>query len=168
MGCVDVALETHIAGLRRYARALVGRQSESDELVQECLVRALGRIDGSYEIKDLRAYLFSILHNCYIDYTRERRRFVEYRNVAALGMNVSPPSQEAHLELRDLDLALQAIPEEQRQVVLLVGLEGMSYQAVASVLSIPIGTVMSRLSRGREALRRMMDSREAVPLRRTS
>ena len=92
MDCADVGLETHIAGLRRYARALVGRQSESDELVQECLVRALARIERSNGIKDLRAYLFSILHNCFIDYTRERRRFVEYRNVAALGLNVIPPS----------------------------------------------------------------------------
>ena len=168
MELAEVALETHIAGLRRYARALVGRQSESDELVQECLVRALARMDRWHEINDLRAYLFSILHNCYIDYTRERHRLADYRNVASLAPSATLPAQDAHIELNDLAEALEAISEEQRQVVLLVGLEGLSYQDVATVLSIPIGTVMSRLSRGREALRRMVETGERAPLRRSS
>lgn len=163
-----VAIEAHIAGLRRYARALLGNRPEADELVQECLVRALARVDSWNKIGDLRAYLFSIQHNIYVDYIKSRRRMMEQQVQTFDVFPAIPPSQDLSLEVRDLVRALGRLPEEQRQVVLLVALEGLSYQQVATIVGAPIGTIMSRLSRGREALRIMMDVNERPRRRRAS
>jgi RNA polymerase sigma-70 factor, ECF subfamily len=106
---------------------------------------------------DLRAWLFTILHNQYVNQVRRA-----VREGAAVSVSETEPSltnaahQGKRLELRDLDRALARLPEEQRTVILLVGLEGMRYEAVAEVIGVPVGTVRSRLSRGREALRRLM------------
>src|SRR6185312_13835342 len=109
------------------------------------------------EGRDLRAWLFTILHNQYVNQVRR-----SVREGAAVAVSETEPSlthaadQGKRLELRDLDRALARLPEEQRVVILLVGLEGMRYEAVAEVIGVPVGTVRSRLSRGREALRRLM------------
>lgn len=154
---LNETLTGQIAGLRRYARALLGNSSDVDDLVQECLTRALERVRSWGKIKDVRAYLFAILHNVHIDRLAKLKR----AGIAVPLDGTMPqlsigPSQFDHIEMRDLAWALQQLPVDQRQVILLVGLEGITYQEVASLLSIPIGTVMSRLSRGREALRRLM------------
>ena len=162
-----VALQGYIAALRRYANALSDDPSEADDLVQECLTRAIARISFWGEIRNVRAYLFSILHNVHVDRLAKRRRQgtpvpledVEYRLS-------TPQHQQAALEIRDLSRALEKLPEEQRQVILLVGLEGMSYREAAEVLHIPHGTLMSRLFRGREALRRLMAGETMQKLRR--
>jgi len=105
----------------------------------------------------VRAYLFAILHNVHIDrLAKLRRAGISVQLDGALPHLSVSPSQIGRLEVRDLSWALQQLPIDQRQVILLVGLEGITYQEVASLLSVPIGTVMSRLSRGREALRRLM------------
>ena len=109
----------------------------------------------------MRAWLFTILHNQNVN---EIRRSVREGVVVAVE-DVAPaltvaPRVGASLQLRDLERAIRLLPEEQRQVILLVGLEGMRYEEVAAVLDIPIGTVRSRLSRGREMLRRLMDMKE--------
>ena len=151
------ALAAHIAGLRRYARALLGNSSDVDDLVQECLTRALERVRSWSNIKDVRAYLFAILHNVHIDrLAKQKRAGISVPLDGALPHLSVGPSQIGRLEVRDLSWALQQLPIDQRQVILLVGLEGITYQEVASLLSVPIGTVMSRLSRGRESLRRLM------------
>jgi RNA polymerase sigma-70 factor (ECF subfamily) len=165
---LGATLETHISGLRRYARALVGAQSEADELVQECLVRALARAHSWDDVRDVRAYLFSILHNIFVDYINDRKRIAQHRASMLQTNSASPPSQDLWLELRDLAWAMERLPDDQRRVILLVGLEGLSYQQVASVLEIPIGTVMSRLSRGREALRELMGTGKRARLRRVN
>ncbi|MDX1541299.1 MAG: sigma-70 family RNA polymerase sigma factor, partial [Geminicoccaceae bacterium] len=106
---------------------------------------------------NMRAWMFTILHNLHVN--NQRRRYVrgEFQDsVDDQPEQGSPSTQEHTLEIRDLARALQILPEPQRQVVLLVGLEGMDYKQVASVLDIPVGTVMSRLHRGREALRRLL------------
>jgi RNA polymerase sigma-70 factor (ECF subfamily) len=101
--------------------------------------------------------MFTILHNIHVNNQRQRYVRAEYQELADDQPEMATPAtQEQSLTIRDLARALQLLPEAQRQVVLLVGLEGMNYKGVAAVLEIPVGTVMSRLHRGRESLRRLM------------
>src|SRR2546423_7299590 len=150
-------IEAEIPRLRRSARALARDVSAADYLVQDCLARALGKLPLWQEGTDLRAWLFTILHNQYVNQVRR-----SVREGAAVGLSETEPMltraphQGNRLELRDLERAITKLPEEQRSVILLVGLEGMRYEEVAEVLDVPVGTVRSRLSRGREALRRLM------------
>src|SRR6266704_2339080 len=150
-------IEAEIPRLRRYARALARDVATADDLVQDCLARALGKIHLWQEGTDLRAWLFTILHNQYVNQVRR-----SVREGAAVGLSETEPlltrapHQGNRLELRDLERAITKLPEEQRTVILLVGLEGMRYEEVAEILDIPIGTVRSRLSRGRDALRRLI------------
>jgi RNA polymerase sigma-70 factor (ECF subfamily) len=154
-------LETHIPALRRYARALTRDVTRADDLVQTCLVRALDKQHLWQPGTNLRAWLFTILHNLYVNDTRcALREGVRVGDESARSIPAVGPNAVLSLELRDLERALTSLSEEQRQVILLVGLEGMRYETVASVLDIPVGTVRSRLSRGRNALRRMMDGRQ--------
>ena len=149
-------IEAEIPRLRRYARALTRDVVSADDLVQDCLTRALGKLHLWQEGSDLRAWLFTILHNQYVNHIR---RAVREGATVALNdtepMLSRAPQQGKRLELRDLERAIAQLPEEQRSVILLVGLEGMRYEEVAAVLDVPVGTIRSRLSRGREALRRL-------------
>lgn len=146
-----------IPKLRRYARALLGDPIRADDLVQEALVRGLSRSHLWQPGTDIRAWMFTILHNLHVNNQRQRRHHDDYQELSdARPEMATPATQESILEVRDLARGLQLLPDAQRQVVLLVGLEGMNYKQVAAVLDIPIGTVMSRLHRGREALRRLM------------
>jgi RNA polymerase sigma-70 factor, ECF subfamily len=152
----EKALLDHVAALRRYALLLVGEAADADDLVQECVLRVLSQARTWRPVRDLRAYMFAVLHNAFIDTHRRRRsRQTEVPIETVIADLSAPASQTKWLEVRDLVAALAQLPTEQREVVLLVGLEGMSYLEAASVLDIPIGTVMSRLSRGREALRQL-------------
>jgi len=150
-------IEPEIPRLRRYARALTRDAVAADDLVQDCLVRGLAKQHLWRDGTDLRAWLFTILHNQYVN---QVRRAVREGAAVALSENepslTRGPDQGQRLELRDLDHALARLPEEQRAVILLVGLEGMRYEGVAEIIGVPVGTVRSRLSRGREALRRLM------------
>ena len=143
-----------IPRLRRYARALVGDRARADDLVQDTLERALVKFHLWRRGSDLRAWLFTVMHNVQVNQVRASRDHAmldddgDERAVA--------PTQGAALEIRDLERALALIPSEQREVLLLIALEDMSYAEVANALGIPIGTVMSRLSRVREKLRGMM------------
>jgi RNA polymerase sigma-70 factor (ECF subfamily) len=164
---VKEELGAHVACLRRYAIALLGNRVEADDLVQDCLARALSRLHLWQPGTNLRAWLFTILHNLYVNRVRQHRRIPEHVHLGEGEITVvTPPNQSSRVELGDLAAALDKLPDDQRVVVLLVGLEGMQYQEVADILRIPIGTVMSRLSRGREALRRHMAGRAPVRLRR--
>ncbi len=147
-------IEAAIPQLRRYARVLVRDASTADDLVQDCLARALTRTHLWQEDTNLRAWLFTILYNQYVDQVRRAARegtAVEINDAEPL--LAVEPIQDHQLELRDLDRALAKLPDKQRVPILLVGLEGMHYQATAALLGIPVGTVRSRISRGREALR---------------
>ena len=153
-------LMEHVPRLRRYARALINNRDLADDLVQDTLERALGRTALFQAGTDLRAWLFTIMHNVFAN--QARKASVRAVHVSVDDDSVSESEfavasdQTRSLEMRDLDYALQRLPSEQREVVLLVGLEEMSYADVALALDIPIGTVMSRLSRGRERLRALM------------
>ena len=155
-GSIYSQIDALIPRLRRYARAMVHDPVAADDLVQDCLVRALGKIHLWEKGTDLRAWLFTILHNQHISLARQaarQRDIIELQNCKP-GLSPSP-GQMVRLELRDLERAIARLPEEQRVVILLVGLEGMRYDEVASVVNLPVGTVRSRVSRGRETLRMM-------------
>ena len=145
----------HIPRLRRYARALTGERSAADDLVQDTLERALSRFHLWRQGSDLRAWLFTIMHNIYVNQTRSRIRHPQEAldDSAADELRAREPDWG---ELRDLEEALGRLPGEQRSVLLLVGLEQFTYEEAARVLDIPLGTVMSRLSRGRERLRAIL------------
>ena len=152
-----------IPRLRRYARALTGDRSFADDLVQDTLERAWGRLHLWRPGSDLRAWLFTIMHNLHVNQARTRRSedSIDLRNEPM--EFAARPSQEERLEIRDLTMALRRLPDGQREVLLLVGLEEMSYQEAAKVLAVPLGTVMSRLSRGRERLRALMSEGSNAP-----
>lgn len=157
---------SHITALRRYALVLVGNSSEADDLVQECLSRVLAQMRTWRPVRDLRAYLFTTLHNVFVDNSRRQKiRRADVPLDEAVATLAMPANQLKRLELRDLITALGKLPAQQREVVLLIGLEGMSYVEAARVLGVPIGTVMSRLSRGREALRQLMSQGAVSKLR---
>jgi len=149
----EAAIVACIPSLRRYARGLVGDADQADDLVQETLERAWSRLSGWRGLGDVRAWMFSILHNRFVDRLRATTSRPEEAVGDALPETVQRPTQADRLELRDLDRVLQRLAPEQREVLLLVGVEELGYRQVAAVLGVPLGTVMSRLSRARERLR---------------
>jgi RNA polymerase sigma-70 factor (ECF subfamily) len=159
-------LEQQIPALRRYAYALVRQHDEADDLVQDCLERALSRWRLRRPDGDLRAWLFTILRNLYINaYRAEKRRgdHVSIDHAPSLGVRAD---QETSLEARDALAALDQLAEEQRSLLLLIGVEDLSYAEAAGLLGVPIGTVMSRLARARQRLRAVMETGRATYLRR--
>ncbi|MFC7334436.1 sigma-70 family RNA polymerase sigma factor [Rhodocista pekingensis] len=154
---VIAQIEQEIPRLRRFARAMVRDAALADDLVQECLERALSRLHLWQPGTNLRAWLFTILRNLHINGIRRQQTFVDIDGEVQAGLGGSHGSQVVRLELRDLRRALDRLPTEQREVVLLIGLEGISYAEAADILQVSIGTVKSRLSRGRRALRILMD-----------
>ncbi|TMV79290.1 sigma-70 family RNA polymerase sigma factor [Thioclava sp. BHET1] len=148
-----------IPALRRYARALLRDASAADDLVQDCLERVISRWHQRRG-PELRGWAFTILHNLAVNRLRQRQRRgphlpVEEVEDPAL---TTPAPQESALYERDVMNALNTLPEDQRAVLLLISVEELSYGECAEVLGIPIGTVMSRLARGRERLRLRLES----------
>ena len=154
-------IEGEIPRLRRYARALTRSADRADDLVQETLLRAIAKAHLWQTGTDIRAWLFTIMHNQYVNMVRRAMRDganVDIEQMSSALVATTDPT--ASRQLRELENAIFRLRDEQREVVLLVGLEGMSYEAAAQVLDVPVGTVRSRLSRGRDALRRLMDMPE--------
>ena len=149
-------IEAQIPGLRRFACALLrGDREAADDLVQDTLERALSRWNLRRNQGNLRGWLYTILYNRFLSNQRRlRRRGPHDALTEETELRGIDGGQHSVLEHRDLVRAFAALPEEQRVVLLLVGVEDLSYQEAARVLGVPIGTVMSRLSRGRESLRR--------------
>src|SRR5438445_9891332 len=150
-------LEAEIPRLRRYARALTRDVVRADDLVQSCLTRAIAKQHLWQAGTDLRAWLFTVLHNQHVS---DLRRWRHDRNTVSIE-EITPvrsiePNALRMLELRDLEAAIAKLPPERRQAILLVGLEGMLYEEAASMLGIPVGTLRSRLSRTRQQLRALM------------
>lgn len=162
MSDADSLLAQQIPRLRRYARALTGDRGAADDLVQDTLERALTRLHLWRRGSDLRAWLFTIMHNLFVNQARARARHRHEALDADPEADATRVRDPDPLELRDLASALAQVPEEQRAVLLLVGLEQFTYDEAARVLDIPIGTVMSRLSRGRERLRALLDGEGSV------
>ena len=151
-----------IPHLRRYARGLHSDAAEADDLVQDTLERAWSKYSMWQKRGQVRAWMFGIMHNLFIDRVRSLLSRPEDGAGDALPELPDRPRQSDHLEVRDLDSALQRLSPDLREILLLVAVEEMSYQEVAGVLGIPMGTVMSRLSRARERLRAELDGRTYV------
>jgi RNA polymerase sigma-70 factor (ECF subfamily) len=152
------ALIGQLPALRRYARALVGNTAHADDLVQDCIERALRQKDRLREPQRLGGWLRSILHNLYIDELRRARSRGPERDIDDYSDDyaVSTPPADRGTAI-DLTRAMDTLTLEHRQVLLLVGLENLNYREIAAELKIPIGTVMSRLARARERLRSALE-----------
>jgi RNA polymerase sigma-70 factor (ECF subfamily) len=154
-------IEREIPRLRRYARALTRSADRADDLVQETLLRAIAKSHLWQAGTDLRAWLFTIMHNQYVNMVRRAIREKATVDIDQMSSSlIATTDPTGSRQLYELERALGFLPGEQREVILLVGLEGMSYESAAAILSVPVGTVRSRLSRGREALRRLMHAPE--------
>ena len=154
-------VEQQIPRLRRYARALTRSRDRADDLVQDTLSRALDKQQFWQPGTNLGAWLFTIMHNQNVNNVRRDAResaAVDIEWVSATVPATTDPTGSR--KMIELDRALARLPLGQRQVILLVGLEGMSYEDTAGILSIPVGTVRSRLSRGRDTLRELLDMEE--------
>ena len=150
-------IEAHIPGLRRFACALLrGDRESADDLVQDCLERALSRWHLRRSEGDVRGWLYTILYNRYLsEQHRQRRRRVRgaVHEVTEAELPGVEGVQDAVPAQNDLFRGFAALPEEQRSVMVLVAVEDLSYEEAARVLGVPVGTVMSRLSQGRDRLR---------------
>lgn len=155
-------IEASIPALRRYAAALLRGRQDADDLVHDTLLRGLDRLASLRAGSDPRAWLFSIMHNLFISQTRRAR----IRPLPAGGGGETPddagpaiaPTQDDAVRIGELVCALDRLPPEQREVLLLISVEGLTYAEAAQVLAVPQGTVMSRLSRGRERLRQLTEA----------
>jgi RNA polymerase sigma-70 factor (ECF subfamily) len=154
---VLTCIEVCIPALRRYAAALLRNRQDADDLVQDCLVRALDKRHTKRDGADVRPWLFAIMHNVFINGLRRAKARpagepMDETHETAMSMH---GNQESNLDWRDTLRALNQLPVEQRTIILLVSVEDLSYAEAAHVLDIPVGTVMSRLARGRERLRQL-------------
>ncbi len=160
-------LEPQLPQLGRYARALTHDAIRADDLEQTCLVRALAKQHLWHDGTDLRAWLFTIMHNVFVSEARRRARERDGLQIMDVKPAMMPGSDpELSYRVREVQDALGQLPEWQRQIVVRVGLERALYEDAASALGIPIGTVRSRLARARESLRAIAD-REPPPRRIT-
>ena len=161
MSELSCLVEREIPRLRRFARALTRAADQADDLVQDTMVRALTKGHLWQPGTNIRAWLFTIMHNQYVNTVRRQARETATVDIEAVSSTlVATTDPTSSWQLGELDRALARLPDEQREVILLVGLEGMAYETAAQILQVPLGTVRSRLSRGRETLRQLMGRRE--------
>ncbi|HEV2550462.1 MAG TPA: sigma-70 family RNA polymerase sigma factor [Stellaceae bacterium] len=155
-------IEAEIPRLRRYARALMRSRDRADDLVQDTIVRGLEKLHLYQPGTNLRAWLFTMMHNHYVNAVRRSARRGHEIEVEKVPLKLRP-SQIERLELRDLERAIASLPDEQRTTLLLISLEGMKYEEVAQICDVPVGTVRSRLSRARTALHQMLEGDRPAP-----
>ena len=159
-------LETCVPALRRYARALTRNADLADDLVQDCLERAISRRGLFRPSGPVRAWLFTILLNLHRNALRSSRRRGELMHIDAVPEISTPAPQPGYVALAEMARAIDTLPLEQKEALLLVTLEGLAYQEAADILKIPLGTLMSRLGRARAALR-LLTATPAEPHLRT-
>jgi RNA polymerase sigma-70 factor, ECF subfamily len=141
-----------IPKLRAFALSLASHADQADDLVQETLMKAWNHQDSFQPGTNIKAWLFTILRNEYFSQLRKRRREVEDADGDYAGNVMTPGGQESQLDMADLRIALQQLPDDQREAVVLVGASGFSYQEVADICHVPVGTVKSRVNRARNKL----------------
>ncbi len=156
--------------LRRFARALTGNPSTADDLVQDCIERALTRLHLYDEDRNLRTWLYTILRNLYINDVRKNSRRGPHMNIEevsehSLGQSTDQANQSVLVQ--DIAKALEQLPDEQREVIVLIAIEELSYEETANIIGTPIGTVMSRLSRARNRLKIIMSDVPGIPARQS-
>jgi len=161
-------LAAELPHLRRFSRALVGDAALADDLVQDCLERAMIKSHLYDPARPLRAWLYAVLRNLFISGLRRDRRSAVVKSVDDLagGEGSVAANQEERLSVALVAEALDRLPHDQREVIVLVALEEMSYRDAAEIAGVPIGTVMSRLSRARAALQKILEDRGHTVLRR--
>jgi RNA polymerase sigma-70 factor (ECF subfamily) len=150
-----------IPHLRAFAISLTGKVDQADDLVQEAILRGLSHLDSFTPGTDLQAWLFTILRNLFYTSLRKRRREVEDPDGVIAGMLSTAPEQHGRLDLNDLRTALGNLSVEQREALLLVGAEGMSYEEAAAICEVNIGTIKSRINRARTRLAELLDVADA-------
>ena len=160
---VDDQLRQVLPRLRRFAHWLTKGAGGADDLVQSTLERALSRWTSRRDQEALRAWLFSILYRLFLDKRRRSRRYAAALEHLQGGDEPAQPSVEREVVAQSALEALEQLPPEQRSLLLWVSVEGLSYQEIADILEVPMGTVMSRLSRARAALRSLCDGKTATP-----
>jgi len=146
--------------LRRFARTLAHNPHDADDLVQVAIERALMRLDQWRPGSRLDSWMFGIIKNAWIDEVRSRRRRQSVLAPEEAGEHVADFASEAHIHRLSLEAALAQLPDEQRLAVALVLVEGLAYKEAAEVMDVPIGTLTSRLARGREALENLLGGKE--------
>jgi RNA polymerase sigma factor (sigma-70 family) len=163
---VVTLIEQQIPALRRYAFALLRNHDAADDLVQDTLERALSRWASRRADGELRAWLFTIERNLFVSMLRQRKRRGVPVTLDEALLPGTPGRQEATVEANDVLAAIDHLPEEQKSLLLLVGVEDFTYDEAARILGMPIGTVMSRLSRARQRLRSILETGKITLLRR--
>jgi RNA polymerase sigma-70 factor (ECF subfamily) len=148
--------------LRRFARSLAGNISDADDLVQVAIERALVRAEQLREGAPLAGWMFGILRNAWIDEARARARRRRIFVPEELGEQVADP-QGTQAQILPVEQAMERLPDEQREVIGLVLIEGLSYREAADIVGVPVGTITSRLARGREALQNVLGGIEQEP-----
>lgn len=166
MADAELLLEPLIPALRRYAYALLRDHDAADDLVQDTLERALSRWSLRRSDGDLRAWLFTIQRNLHVSAVRQGRRRGAQVELDEATTPSNAAQQESGIEVQDILAALDQLPEEQKSLLLLVGVEDVSYDEAAKIMGVPTGTVMSRLSRGRQRLRALLETGRTTLLRR--
>ena len=161
----DEQLRELMPSLRRFALSLTRHASNADDLVQNCLERALGSVASKRPDGDLRAWLFTILYRQFVDNHRRTRRYARMLEFFT-GRDDAQPSTERTVIAQTTLKAFDQLSTEQRALLLWISVEGLSYQQVADILEVPIGTVMSRLSRARQALRALSEGEITRPVLR--
>ncbi|MCU1756517.1 sigma-70 family RNA polymerase sigma factor [Pseudomonas helleri] len=162
MPSFDEQLRELMPSLRRFALSLTRHASNADDLVQNCLERALGSVASKRPDGDLRAWLFTILYRQFVDNHRRTRRYTRMLEFFT-GRDEAQPSTERTVIAQTTLQAFDQLSTEQRALLLWISVEGLSYQQVADILEVPIGTVMSRLSRARQALRALSEGEITRP-----
>lgn len=154
--------------LRRFARGLCGDASLADDLVQDCVERALMKSHLYDPARPLRAWLYAVLRNVYVSNWRRNAKHTNTKELDDLeGFEGSvQPAQENNFSVSLITDALDTLSTQQREVLILVSLEDMSYAQAAEIIGVPIGTVMSRLSRARTHLQNILEERGTPVLRR--
>ncbi|MEH6472432.1 MAG: sigma-70 family RNA polymerase sigma factor [Halopseudomonas sp.] len=155
-----------IPHLRRYARSLLHNAVQADDLVQDCLLRAIEKQHQLRPESNLRAWLFTLMHNLYVNQIRHLQRQPVSVSLDDEPSSDQPLEPEQQARQQQLQRQMSRLPFDQREVLALVALEGFSYQQVAEIVQIPVGTVMSRLSRARETLRQRLYNGNGQTLRR--
>lgn len=149
-------LIAEIPNLRAFAASLSGSMQQADDLVQDTLLKAWGHADSFTEGTNLRAWLFTILRNTYYSLYRRRGREVADTDGMYSERMAVAPAQEGALDLADFRIALAKLPEEQREVLVLVGATGLSYEETAEICGVAVGTVKSRVNRARNKLAELL------------
>ena len=164
-GEIRQAIAGEIQSLRRYARVLCRDQDRADDLVQEALLRAIAKLHLFSPGTNLRGWLFTILRNLFLNRSRREdfeRSWAAEQVSAGLDDDVAEAIQTHRIELAQVSAHLDALPPPMRELLLLIAVDGMSYEEAAAVTAVPVGTVRSRLNRARQALLAMQDGRAAA------